>query len=103
MLALVFGFNTIRLWDPITGSLRTILDALSGVVRAVAFSPDGKVLASSLDETVQMWNLTTGTCNNILCGHLDSMVTLAFSPDGTALASASRNLTLRLWNSVMGE
>ena len=74
-------------------------------VISIAFSPDGKMLASgSDDDTVRLWNATTGTLIHTLEGHTDDVNSVAFSPDGNTLASASGswNNTVRLWNATTG-
>ncbi len=73
---------------------------------AIAFSPDGKTLASaslSLDRTVRLWNVATGELIRPLEGHASMVLSVAFSPDGKILASASSDRTVRLWNVVTGE
>ncbi len=61
----------------------------SGPVHSVAFSPDGKTLASgSEDHTVNLWEVSTGKLLRTLEGHSDVVNSVAFSPDGKTLASA---------------
>lgn len=66
-------------------------------VNGVAFSPDGKFIASaSLDHTIKLWN-RDGKLLATLQGHSDGVNRVAFSPDGTILASTSYDKTIKLW------
>ena len=68
-------------------------------VRTIAFSPDGKRLASGSDDlTIKLWDITTGQETLTLNGHRNWITCLAFSPDGNRLASSSNDGTLRLWD-----
>ena len=67
-------------------------------VRSVAFSPDGKLLATAMDDhTVLVWDLGNGKQLRRLVGHSNRVNALCFSPDGTLLVSAGLDGTLRLW------
>ena len=73
-------------------------------VGSIAFSPDGKTLASgSLDNTVILWDVDTGEHKKTLKGHKNSVECLAFSPDGKTLASGSDDHTVRLWDVATGK
>jgi WD40 repeat protein len=71
---------------------------------SVAWSPDGKRLASgSRDTTAQTWDAFTGQHTVIYRGHRDVVTSLSWSPDGQRVASASLDSTVQVWDATTGE
>jgi WD40 repeat protein len=100
---------TVRLWDPVAGSVRGELIGHTGWVGAVAAvpMPDGSTLVASAgnDATVRLWDPVAGSVRGELIGHTDRVRALAAvpMPDGSTLvASAGDDATVRLWDPVAG-
>ena len=71
-----------------------------GSVLSVAFSPDGKVLAScGRDKTVKLWNVATGELLKTLTEHTGDVYHVTFSRKGDLLASAGRDKMIKLFSS----
>jgi WD40 repeat protein len=78
--------------------LRAFLKGHTNMVSSVAYSPDGKTLASaSQDHTVRLWETATNKELTTLQGHTNAVDVVAFSPDGMTLASGGLDKTVRLW------
>jgi len=71
--------------------------------QAVAFSPDGSLLATTgAENTVRLWQAGQWQEVRKLTGHRDEVLAVAFSPNGTLLASAGKDGSIRLWNTASG-
>ncbi|MBW4494057.1 MAG: protein kinase [Oscillatoria princeps RMCB-10] len=97
------GARDIYLWDLRSGQFLRQLSGHRLFVTSVAFTPDGKILASgSDDDTVRLWDVATGRELRQLSEHGNWVWSVAFSPDGKILASGSEDKTVRLWDVASG-
>jgi WD40 repeat protein len=87
-----------------TGKNAMTFSAHSAEIITVAFSPNGKYLATgSLDNTARIWDLETRKEYLTLSGHTADIPCVAFSPDGKQIATASRDKTVGIWDVKTGK
>jgi len=94
--------GAITLWDVPGGKQLTVIRGHKDYVTAVAFSPDGKTLATaSQDGSVKLWDVATQRERvSLLNGITGWVLAVAFSPDGTRLAAGSYDRTVSLWQTA---
>jgi WD40 repeat protein len=112
--------GTIRLWDMGTGREFGMFKGHRNPVKVLAFSPDGKLLASASDpdpdgpsdvekkgaekdHTVRLWDMAAGTESCRCEGHQSPVSLVEFSPDGKVLVSEDRDNNLLLWEAATGK
>ena len=100
----VEAIGRVVLWDTTTGQQIGELKAHGKGVTQVAFSRDGRFLASSSsDNTIKIWDVAARRELRTLTGHTTNIDSIDFSPDGRLLASASDDGATFLWDANTGE
>jgi WD40 repeat protein len=98
--------GTIRLWDTGSGRLTATLKGHAAWVHALAFSPDGTLLASASaliqDSTVRLWDVRSKKLKATLQPQMFGAETLTFSPNGRTLAIRDFTHAVQLWDVATG-
>jgi WD40 repeat protein len=96
--------SQLKVYDPTSGELLMALSGHEGEVISVAFSRDGKYLATgSADTTVRVWNVGNGDLIRVLEGHSAEVGGVVFSPEGKLLLTSSEDGMLIIWDVETGE
>jgi WD40 repeat protein len=94
------------LWNPMTGEPYKPPGygiAYRDQVHAIAWSPDGSLLASAQDNTVYVWDTRRATLSLTYSGHTNIVTALAWSHNLDQIASASLDCTVQIWNPQTGD
>lgn len=96
------GAMVVELWNPCSKVNQKSLNC-SRESHSLAFSANGKLLASGSHEDIELWDLASEQQPKLtLVGHSNIVDSLAFSPDEQALVSGSRDALIKVWNSTTG-
>jgi RNA polymerase sigma factor (sigma-70 family) len=109
MLVSAGSDRAVRLWEVVTGKQIFVRKEHSGAGYVVAFSSDGRIVASGSgagvhenplqeQDSIELWDVATGKEVQRLQGHRSSVTSLAFAPDGSRLASGLRNSAVMVWD-----
>lgn len=95
----------IRLWEVASGKEVRCLESHESFVESIAFSPDGKQVVSSCEETVRLWDVATGRVLQQWKPNRAPVWGVAFSPDGKSILTGGHSMSapqgyLQLWDTA---
>jgi WD40 repeat protein len=104
LATLGYGAPEAVLWNVVSGTKQLSLKHRNSAVNAVAFSADGKQVATcGTDEVVRFWDFASGNQTAVGKGHFQSVSFVSFAPDGTTAVSAGEDQTVRIWETATGK
>jgi WD40 repeat protein len=92
----------VRIADATTGQVTHTLKGHRGAIHCVAFSPNGRRVASGGGKSIKVWDAGSGKELFTLTGHSKAVSSIAFSPDGRQLVSGSDDALVKLWDVATG-
>jgi WD40 repeat protein len=96
--------ETFAVWEVASGNKVQGIQGQAGVLSALAWSPDGRMLVVGFgDSTIHAFDTTSWQQVHRLVGHQGSIGCLAFSPDGRWLASGASDVGIRIWEAASGQ
>ena len=103
LIAFVSKNGTVQVWD-VTNAETIILGKHMGSIHSVAFSPDGKHVASgSSNKSICIWSIEKRSLAFApIEGHFADVCSVAYSPKGGRLVSGSHDKTVRIWDPATG-
>ncbi len=84
------GYRDVLLWDVPSGEVRRTLTGHTSWIKALAFSPDGKTIATASGE-IRLWDVVSGKQKKSFGNHMEPVTNVAFSPDGSTIAGSEAN------------
>jgi WD40 repeat protein len=88
--------GVVRIWRIQPEHSPLVIPTWQKAIRCLAFSKDGRWLASGAEQSIAIWDTATGQAVHRLHGQRDAVHSIAFSPDGTCLASSGLHGEVRI-------